>query len=98
ETRRPCALKYGISRVSNVVLPAPLQPARPMTFITDPSPRSAWPLVEPSLPPRHCERSEAIQSVSADAFLDCLAALAMTSGGILPIPRHAYIGLTRMSC
>ncbi|MGY3462370.1 phenylpropionate dioxygenase-like ring-hydroxylating dioxygenase large terminal subunit [Bradyrhizobium sp. LM3.4] len=28
--------------------------------------------------PRHCERSEAIQTVSADAFLDCFAALAMT--------------------
>jgi hypothetical protein len=28
--------------------------------------------------PRHCERSEAIQSVSADGFLDCFAALAMT--------------------
>ncbi|WFU84591.1 hypothetical protein QA645_18180 [Bradyrhizobium sp. CIAT3101] len=27
---------------------------------------------------RHCERSEAIQSLSADAFLDCFAALAMT--------------------
>jgi hypothetical protein len=26
----------------------------------------------------HCERSEAIQSVAADAFLDCFAALAMT--------------------
>jgi hypothetical protein len=29
-------------------------------------------------PRRHCERSEAIQSLSADAFLDCFAALAMT--------------------
>ncbi|MFK4485873.1 hypothetical protein ABIA45_000951 [Bradyrhizobium sp. USDA 336] len=27
---------------------------------------------------RHCERSEAIQSLSADAVLDCFAALAMT--------------------
>jgi hypothetical protein len=28
--------------------------------------------------PRHCERGEAIQSVTADAFLDCFATLAMT--------------------
>ncbi|WP_210161158.1 hypothetical protein, partial [Bradyrhizobium yuanmingense] len=27
---------------------------------------------------RHCERSEAIQNLSADTFLDCFAALAMT--------------------
>ncbi|CUU17617.1 hypothetical protein CDS [Bradyrhizobium sp.] len=33
-----------------------------------------------TLPPRrHCERSEAIQSLSAEAFLDCFAALAMTA-------------------
>src|SRR3569623_1425405 len=40
ETRRPCALKCGISRDNSVVLPAPLQPARPMTFIPAPSPRT----------------------------------------------------------
>ncbi|OAF01200.1 hypothetical protein AYJ54_29395 [Bradyrhizobium centrolobii] len=28
--------------------------------------------------PRHCERSEAIQSLSAGGSLDCFAALAMT--------------------
>jgi len=28
-------------------------------------------------PHRHCERSEAIQTLSADALLDCFAALAM---------------------
>src|SRR6202035_3357857 len=33
ETRRPSALKYGIRRASSVVLPAPLHPARPITFI-----------------------------------------------------------------
>src|SRR5258708_2109557 len=27
-------MKYGISRVSSVVLPAPLQPARPITFMS----------------------------------------------------------------
>jgi hypothetical protein len=27
---------------------------------------------------RHCERSEAIQSASADTLLDCFAALGMT--------------------
>ena len=34
ETRRPCFCNCGIARVSKVVLPAPLHPARPITFIT----------------------------------------------------------------
>src|SRR5439155_22779011 len=34
ETRRPSLRKCGITRVSKVVLPAPLHPARPITFIT----------------------------------------------------------------
>src|SRR3954454_2090142 len=34
ETRRPCLCNCGITRVSKVVLPAPLHPARPITFIT----------------------------------------------------------------
>jgi hypothetical protein len=33
------------------------------------------------LPQRHCERSEAIQTVSAAGFLDCFAVLAMTDIG-----------------
>jgi len=31
-------------------------------------------------PHRHCERSEAIQNLSAEGTLDCFAALAMTGG------------------
>src|SRR5205814_903907 len=34
ETRRPRFCNCGITRVSKVVLPAPLHPARPITFIT----------------------------------------------------------------
>ena len=34
EMRRPCFCNCGIARVSKVVLPAPLHPARPITFIT----------------------------------------------------------------
>src|SRR2546422_2725196 len=34
ETRRPCFCNCGITRVSKVVLPAPLHPARPITFIS----------------------------------------------------------------
>src|SRR6185295_10299396 len=33
DTRRPCFANCGIARVSKVVLPAPLHPARPITFI-----------------------------------------------------------------
>src|SRR5438105_6665582 len=33
ETRSPSPSRWGITRVSNVVLPAPLHPARPITFI-----------------------------------------------------------------
>src|ERR1700722_1971160 len=33
ETRRPCSRKCGMRRVSSVVLPAPLHPARPITLI-----------------------------------------------------------------
>ena len=33
ETRKPRAVRHGITRVSSVVLPAPLQPAMPMTFM-----------------------------------------------------------------
>jgi aryl-alcohol dehydrogenase (NADP+) len=35
--------------------------------------------VASNFPHRHCERSEAIQRRSADASLDCFAALAMTA-------------------
>src|SRR6476659_6913629 len=34
ETLKPRAVRSGITRVSSVVLPAPLQPAMPMTFIS----------------------------------------------------------------
>src|SRR3954453_12436394 len=33
DTRRPRAVRRGITRISRVVLPAPLQPAMPMTFM-----------------------------------------------------------------
>src|ERR1700722_16924528 len=44
ETRRPSAMKYGISRVSSVVLPAPLHPARPITFMSFSGPMNRLPI------------------------------------------------------
>ena len=38
----------------------------------------AWPLETAALPPRHCERSEAIHS-AASGEVDCFASLAMTA-------------------
>src|SRR4051812_11589883 len=40
ETRKPALSKCGITRVSRVVLPAPLHPARPITFILLRSPHT----------------------------------------------------------
>src|SRR6516162_2449950 len=100
--RKPCALKCGISRVNSVVLPAPLHPARPMIFITARSPPAATRGWNRRL--RHCEErlvrrsskseggsDEAIQTVAARAFLDCLAALAMTGEAAFRFLRHMLI-------
>jgi hypothetical protein len=41
-------------------------------------------------PTRHCERSEAIQSLSPDTFLDCFAALAMTEWALTALVQFAF--------
>src|ERR1700722_6584867 len=81
ETPMPSALKYGIRRASSVVLPAPLHPARPITFILFSGTSSLTVIarsqrVRPFGRPDDRLRDEAIQFLAAS--LDCFAALAMT--------------------
>src|SRR5689334_8416805 len=95
ETRRPSFCRCGITRVSKVVLPAPLHPARPITFI----------LYSGTAFSRRCEeRSDEAIHLSPSRGMDCFAALAMTElaafhliwGWFISAGTHCHANLTHM--
>src|SRR6266481_3344481 len=87
ETRKPLSVRCGITRVSKVVLPAPLHPARPITFISFSGTR---------VPSRHCEeRSDEAIHRSPSREMDCFAALAMT--GVAAFRLLSRDGLYRLA-